>query len=73
MTRTDDQTFDAEFPLCDPDGVVRRGALHHGTDYICTGHAHYAGRHIRCSTPFHDQEPLPAIAWPQAGNDRHGP
>lgn len=45
--------FTQEFPLCDPDGIVRRGALWHGTDYPCTTHAHFAGEHIRCTTPVH--------------------
>jgi hypothetical protein len=39
--------------LCDDDGVVRRGAMHHGTDYTCTGHAHFAGEHIRCISAGH--------------------
>jgi hypothetical protein len=40
----DPYTMDAK--LCDDDGIVRRGAMHHGTDYPCTGHAHFAGEHI---------------------------
>lgn len=39
--------------LCDDDGIVRRGPMHHGTDYTCTGHAHFAGDHIRCESPAH--------------------
>lgn len=39
--------------LCDDDGIVRSGAMHHGTDYTCTGHAHFAGEHIRCSSAGH--------------------
>ena len=46
--------FTMEFPLCDADGIVRKGAMHHGTDYICTSHAHFGGEHIRCTTPFHE-------------------
>ncbi|MCA1570074.1 MAG: hypothetical protein LC798_07080 [Chloroflexi bacterium] len=43
--------------LCDDDGVVRSGAMHHGTDYPCTGHAHFAGYHIRCTSPAHHIRP----------------
>lgn len=39
--------------LCDDDGIVRGGAMHHGTDYPCTGHAHFAGEHIRCTSGGH--------------------
>lgn len=39
--------------LCDDDGIVRRGPMHHGTDYTCTGHAHYGGDHIRCTSAGH--------------------
>ena len=52
-----------EINLCDADGVVRRGDMPHGVDYQCTGHAHWFGYHIRCTTPIHGQEPLPAIGW----------
>ena len=48
-----DDPFTTEFPLCDDDGIVRRGAMHHGTDYQCTSHAHFAGEHIRCTSPAH--------------------
>lgn len=48
--------FDLGLALCD-DGVVRGGVMHHGTDYPCTGGAHYAGKHIRCTSPAH-----PAVA-----------
>ena len=44
-----------EAALCDPDGVVRHGVMHHGGDYECTGHAHWAGLHIRCTSPAHAQ------------------
>jgi hypothetical protein len=40
--------------LCDDDGIVRGGRMHHGTDYPCTGHAHYAGEHIYCTGPAHE-------------------
>jgi hypothetical protein len=46
--------------LCDDDRMVRRGAMHHGTDYLCTGHAHFQGHHIRCTNPAHVQRPNPA-------------
>ncbi len=73
--------FTDEFQLCDDDGMVRRGALHRGTDYPCTSHAHYAGMHIRCTGPAHRRgDPvglavvttlpatmLPAAAWTPAG------
>jgi hypothetical protein len=45
--------FTMEFPLCDEDGIVRKGAMHHGTDYRCTTHAHFGGEHIRCTSPAH--------------------
>lgn len=45
--------YTMEFQLCDDDGIVRSGAMHHGTDYPCTGHAHFAGEHIRRSGPVH--------------------
>ena len=41
--------------LCDDDGIVRRGAMHHGADYPCTGHAHFSGEHIRCTSPGHPE------------------
>ena len=44
--------------LCDDDGIVRRGAMHHGTDYTCTGHAHFGGEHIECLSPAHNTTPL---------------
>lgn len=39
--------------LCDSDGIVRDGAMHHGEDYPCTGHAHFAGAHICCTSGAH--------------------
>lgn len=42
-----------EVALCDSDGIVRRGAMHRGTDYECTGSAHWSGFHIRCTSPAH--------------------
>lgn len=48
-----DDPFTMALRLCDEDGIVRKGAMHHGTDYECTGHAHFAGEHIICATPFH--------------------
>lgn len=45
--------YTSAMDLCDPDGVVRRGVMHLGTDYPCTGHAHWAGEHIRCTTAIH--------------------
>jgi hypothetical protein len=39
--------------LCDDDGIVRSGRFHKGTDYPCTGHAHFAGEHIECTSPAH--------------------
>jgi hypothetical protein len=50
--------FTDAFQLCDDDGTVRRGAMHHGTAYPCTSHAHYAGMHIRCTSPAHQQPRL---------------
>lgn len=51
--------FTQAFPLCDPDGIVRKGAMHHGTDYPCTTHAHFGGEHIRCTTPIHEVQSKP--------------
>lgn len=51
----------AEWKLCDDDGQVRGGAMHHGTDYTCTAHAHYAGLHIRCTSPAHEA-PIEALS-----------
>lgn len=75
-TTTDTDPFTEAFRLCDDDGTVRRGAMHHGTDYTCTGHAHYAGMHIRCTTPVHVQpfNPTPGPWYPATlavppGND----
>lgn len=58
--------YNAEGQLCDADGMVRRGAMHHGTDYFCTGHAHHAGMHIRCTNPIHVREfgPTPGPWYP---------
>lgn len=41
--------------LCDDDGVVRGGGMHDGTDYPCTGHAHFGGHHILCTSPAHPE------------------
>lgn len=59
-----------EINLCDPDGVVRRGAMHHGQDYPCTGHAHWSGYHIRCTTPVHGQGPVSVIGFMPKGGFR---
>lgn len=48
-----DDPFTMSARLCHDDGIVRGGPMHHGTDYPCTGHAHYAGEHIRCLSPAH--------------------
>lgn len=45
--------YTAEAQLCDEDGFVRGGPMHHGTDYACTGHAHYEGEHFKCISPAH--------------------
>lgn len=50
---SDDDPYTMATALCDNDGIVRGGVMHHGTDYPCTGHAHYAGQHIRCLSPGH--------------------
>lgn len=46
------------FALCDEDGIVRKGAMHHGTDYECTGHAHFGGFHITCTSRAHPNAPV---------------
>lgn len=48
---TGEYTMDAR--LCEDDGMVRGGFMHHGADYFCTGSAHHAGQHIRCTNPRH--------------------
>lgn len=58
--------FTQAFQLCDDDGWVRRGSMWKGTDYACTGHAHFAGEHICCTNPVHvlDRvlpEPIPHV------------
>lgn len=45
--------FGMGLALCDDDGIVRSGRFHKGTDYACTGGAHFAGEHIRCTSPAH--------------------
>lgn len=52
-----DDPFTMEVSLCGDDGIVRGGAMHHGVDYPCTGHAHFAGEHIRCTSPAHSDVP----------------
>lgn len=49
----DDDPYTLSAKLCDDDGIVRRGAMHHGIDYPCTGHAHFAGEHIECISEAH--------------------
>lgn len=58
-----DKTYTMSAKLCDDDGIVRGGAMHHGTDYLCTGHAHYAGEHIQCSSPAHRDDPDQLDTW----------
>jgi len=42
--------------------------MHHGKDYACTGSAHFAGAHIRCTNPRHVQafNPTPGPWYPAA-------
>lgn len=49
--------------LCDDDGIVRGGSMHRGRDYRCTGHAHFAGEHMYCTSPAHpdNQRPMPEL------------
>ncbi|GAA2701510.1 hypothetical protein ACFY2R_00190 [Micromonospora olivasterospora] len=51
---TDDQRRHMLLRLCEDDGVVRAGGMHHGTDYPCTGSAHFAGAHLFCTNPMHN-------------------
>lgn len=55
----DGDPYTAAAVLCDPDGIVRKGPMHHGVDYPCTGHAHYAGQHIACTTAIHTADGQP--------------
>lgn len=50
--------FTMEALLCD-DGTVRGGPMHRGWDYVCTGHAHFCGEHIRCTSQAHAPKTLP--------------
>lgn len=34
--------------------------MHHGVDYLCTGHAHFAGEHILCTSVAHSTAALAA-------------
>lgn len=45
--------FTMGLALCDDDGIVRSGRFFKGTEYPCTGHAHFAGEHIECTSPAH--------------------
>lgn len=47
--------FTSAAKLCDDDGIVRHGPMHKGTDYTCTGSAHFGGEHIRCTNPIHSR------------------
>lgn len=47
------EPFTMGLTLCDDKGIVRSGRFHKGTDYNCTGGAHYAGEHIRCTSSAH--------------------
>lgn len=60
MTEPFTDPFTMDVALCDGEGIVRGGAMHHGTDYACTGSAHFAGEHIRCVSPAHDM-PAPSM------------
>lgn len=53
MNENDPYTMEAK--LCGDDGIVRGGVMHHGLDYSCTGHAHYAGEHIKCISKVHTE------------------
>jgi hypothetical protein len=53
------EPFTMGLTLCDDKGIVRSGRFHKGTDYNCTGGAHFAGEHIRCTSPAHDDRPGP--------------
>jgi hypothetical protein len=57
--------FTMGLALCDADGIVRSGAMHHGTNYNCTGGAHYDGAHIRCTSAAHPHPTVAADALPE--------
>lgn len=44
-------------PLCKNGIVTKDNPMWHGTDYSCTGSAHYAGEHIYCTDVSHHQDP----------------
>jgi hypothetical protein len=57
--------FTTEGRLCDDDGMVRRGSMHKGQDFVCTGSAHpESGVHIRCTNPRHYTQPYSPPAEP---------
>jgi len=37
--------------LCDDNGIITAGP---GVGWPCTGSLHYAGEHLRCTSPAHD-------------------
>lgn len=44
-------------PLCNNGTVTKNNPMWHGTDYACTGSAHYAGEHIYCTDRSHHVDP----------------
>lgn len=57
--------FDVGLKLCEDNGIVREGSSRFwkGTDYNCSGGAHFAGMHIRCTSPAHQAvEPREGMA-----------
>jgi hypothetical protein len=59
-----DDPYTMDLELCDAAGVTHLERLNHlralgghdrydGAPFPCTGHAHLAGQHIRCTSPAH--------------------
>jgi predicted GNAT family acetyltransferase len=55
--------------LCDDDGVVRSGGMHHGADFVCTGSAHFQGLHIWCDNRVHEVRVEEGVYVPHARTD----
>lgn len=75
-----DDPFTTEIELCGADGLVDLETLnrlrglsgfepYRGAPFACTGDAHLAGEHVRCTSPFHE---LPLAAPSPFSSSRDG-
>lgn len=58
-----------KYQLCDDDGIVRSGGMHHGTDFPCTGSAHFQGLHIWCVNRVHEVHEQMGVYMPHVRTD----